>query len=273
MEFEDILLEVDEMGVACITLNRPEAMNTLSGQLSHEWNEALKWCDANEAVRVIIMTGSGKAFCAGADLTGGGATFDIQDDMSFSSCPIIPPYKLKKPVIAAINGHALGVGLSMAMQSDFKIAALEGKYGLLQVQRGVLGDGNMHWLLPRLVGMEKALQFHLLGEKVDGKTLAELGLVMKAVPAEDVLKEARALAQHLAVKCSPLIVGLAKQLCWQSWDKSMDEMEKLETRMLHYSMGKHDAIEGGTAFAERRAPQWTSSVNRDWPEELGGVNP
>lgn len=271
MEFEDIILEVDA-GVACITLNRPDAMNTLSGRLSDEWNRALRLCDADEAVRVIIITGNGKAFCAGADLTGGGATFDIQEDMTFSSCPVIPPYRLKKPVIAAMNGHALGVGFSIAMQCDFKIAALEGKYGLLQVQRGVLADGNMHWLLPRLVGMEKALKFHLLGEKIDGATLAELGLATKAVPAEEVLKEARSLADHLAQKCSPLIVGLAKQLCWQSWDKSMGEMEELETRMLHYSMGKHDAIEGGTAFMERRQPQWTSSVNHDWPAELGGID-
>lgn len=189
--------------------------------------------------------------------------------MDFSSCPIIPLYKLKKPVIAAMNGHALGVGFSLAMQSDFRIAALEGKYGLLQVQRGVLADGNMHWLLPRLVGMEKALQFHLLGEKMDGAKLAAMGLVMKAVPAAEVMVEARKIADHLVEKCSPLIVGLAKQLCWQSLDHAADEMEALETRILHYTMGKPDAVEGGTAFAARRAPRWMSSVNSDWPEVNG----
>jgi len=267
MDYQDVVLEVDS-GIACLTLNRPQVMNTLTGGLIKEWDHALRQCDSDPEVRVIIVTGSGSAFCAGADLTGGESSFDTRNDMSFSSCPITPAYKLRKPVIAAMNGHALGVGFSMAMQCDFRIAAAEGKYGLLQVQRGVLADGNMHWLLPRMVGMEKALQLHLLGERLDGAALFALGLVMKVVPAAQVLQEARALAGHIAQRCSPLIVGMAKQLCWQSLNKTSDEMEQLETRMLHYTMGRADALEGGMAFMERRQPIWTSSVNDDWPTGL-----
>lgn len=267
MDYQDVVLEV-HAGIACLTLNRPQVMNTLTGGLIKEWDHALRQCDNDPEVRVIIVTGSGSAFCAGADLTGGESSFDTRNDMSFSSCPITPAYKLRKPVIAAMNGHALGVGFSMAMQCDFRIAAAEGKYGLLQVQRGVLADGNMHWLLPRMVGMERTLQLHLLGERLDGAALFALGLVMKVVPAAQVLQEARALAGHIAQRCSPLIVGMAKQLCWQSLNKSSDEMEQLETRMLHYTMGRADALEGGMAFMERRQPIWTSSVNDDWPTGL-----
>lgn len=267
MDYQDVTLEVDA-GIACLTLNRPQAMNTLTGRLAAEWDHALLRCEADETVRVVIVTGSGKAFCAGADLSGGAATFGTREDMSFSSCPVTPAYKLRKPVIAAMNGHALGVGFSLALQCDFRIAAAEGKYGLLQVQRGVLADGNMHWLLPRLVGMERALQLHLLGERVDGAALAALGLAMKVVPGTEVLREARALAHHIAQRCSPLVVGMAKQLCWQSWSMSAGEMEQLETRMLHHTMGKADALEGGAAFMERRAPRWTSSINHDWPAGL-----
>ena len=265
MDDRAVILEIDA-GIACITLNRPEKLNVLSGDMLAEWDRALRFCDSADEVRVVIVTGMGKAFCAGADISGGSSTWDVQEDMGFSSCPITPAYKLKKPVIAAVNGHAIGVGFSLAMQCDFRIVALEGRYALPQVQYGVLGDGNMHWLLPRLVGMEKALRLHLLGEKLDGAGMVDMGLAGKAVPADEVLGEAQALARQLVEKSSPLIAGLAKQLCWQSWDRTADQMEVLETKVLHYTMGRPDAVEGGTAFAERRAPQWTSAVPRDWPE-------
>ncbi|CAH0991708.1 putative enoyl-CoA hydratase echA8 [Sinobacterium norvegicum] len=263
-EYKTIKVAIDR-GVGVITLNRPEALNTFTGGMGEEWQQAQLALAADDDVRVIVVTGAGAAFCAGADLSGGGDTFDKQEDMSFSSCPITPAYQLKKPVIAACNGHAIGVGFSLALQADFRFLSKQGKYGLLQAQRGVLADGCAHWLLPRLIGMEKALELMLTGQKMTGEQAHEKGLALQVVEADQVLETAMAFAYSLAEKSSPLVVGLAKQLMWQSHDMSAEQMEALETKLLHQSMGLPDAIEGGVAFMERRTPTWTSSINNDWP--------
>ena len=266
MNYQSITFE-KRGNIALITLNRPEALNTFTGDMGEEWSHAYKLCDNDDEIRVIVVTGAGKAFCAGADMSQGGDTFDSKDDMSFSSCPIYPAWKLRKPVIAAMNGHAVGVGFSLALQCDFRIVAAEGKYGLLQVRRGVLADGCAHWLLPRLVGMERALEVMLLGRKMSGDEVVSKGLAMQSVPADQVLDVALAMAEDLAINCAPLVTGLAKQLMWSSNTMSLDEMEKKETELLHYTMGKPDAIEGGVAYFEKRAPKWQSVISKDWPNE------
>ena len=141
--------------IAVITLQRPEQLNAFTGIMGDEWSDAYRQCDADDDIRVIIVTGAGRAFCSGADMSDGPKTFDVQDDMSFSSCPVTPAWTLKKPVIAALNGHAIGLGFSLALQCDFRIVADNAKYGLLQVKRGVLADGCTHWLLPRLTNLER----------------------------------------------------------------------------------------------------------------------
>lgn len=266
MSYQQITLEVDE-GIAIITLNRPEALNSFTGVMGEEWSDAYRRCDVDDEVKVIIVTGSGKAFCAGADMSAGGGTFDTQEDMSFTSNPIYPAWKVRKPVIAALNGHAVGVGFGLAIQCDFRIIAEEGKYGLLQVRRGVLADASSHWLLPRMIGQEKALMLQLSGRKMTGQEMYQMGLGSACVSADKVLETALELARDMAINCSPLIMGLAKKLVWDSADLSLEEMEKEETHLLHYTMGKPDAIEGGVAYMERRAPNWQSSVTKDWPEE------
>ena len=260
-----LLLEVDKH-IAVIRLNRSEAMNTFTRGMAELWSDAYRRCDEDDEIRAVVVTGSGRAFCAGADMSAGGATFDTQADMSFSSNPIMPAYKVRKPVIAAMNGHAVGLGFSLALQCDFRIAANEGKYGLLQVTRGVLADGCTHWLLPRLVGMERALEIMLLGEKMSGSTLAEKGLALCSVTRDEVLPRAMALAEKLASNSAPLVAAMTKQLMWRSFDLSIGEMEKVETRWLHHTMGKSDAIEGGNAYFEKRPPVWRGSVSGEWPE-------
>jgi enoyl-CoA hydratase/carnithine racemase len=255
--------------VALITLNRPEAMNAFTGLMGEEWSEAYEYCNEDDEIRAVVVTGEGRAFCAGADMSGGGETFDTQDDMDFSTCPVMPAWQVKKPVIAALNGHAIGLGFSLALQCDFRIAAAEGKYGLLQVRRGVLSDACTHWLLPRLVGVQTAMEVLLLGRKMSGNELVEKGLAMQCVAAEDVLTTAMHLAQELASECAPLICSMAKSLVWQSMDMNIEQMEQKETAWLHHSMGKADAVEGGTAFFERREPQWKGSVSKEWPEDDG----
>jgi enoyl-CoA hydratase/carnithine racemase len=253
--------------IALLRLNRPEQMNAFTGQMADEWNEAYRQCELDDNIRAIVLTGNGKAFCAGADMSGGSDTFDEKADMDFSSCPITPAWKMRKPVIAAMNGHAIGIGFSLALQCDFRIAADEGKYGLLQVRRGVLADGCSHWLLPRLVGMERALEVMLLGRKMSGAELVAKGLAMQSVPATDVLDTALALAEEISTHSAPLITAMAKRLVWDSSTMSLDEMERRETDWLHHTMGMPDAIEGGLAFFEQRAPNWSGSITEQWPKQ------
>lgn len=254
--------------VALITLDRPEKMNAFTGQMAAEWSQAYRDCDADDQVRAIVVTGAGRAFCSGADMSGGASVFDKQDDMNFSSCPVLPAWKVRKPVIAALNGHAIGVGFSMALQCDFRFVAQNAKYGLLQVRRGVLADGCMHWLLPRLTGLENALELLLTGKILNGDEMVAYRLARAAVAHGDVLAQAMDFANGLAKNSSPYAAALAKRLVWQSLHQSLGEAEQLETAVLHRSMGTDDAVEGGMAYAERREPVWKTSCKNQWPDIL-----
>ena len=254
--------------VGVITLNRPEQLNTYTADMGAQWNAAYRACESNNDVRVMVVTGAGSAFCAGADMSGGAGTFDTQGDMSFSSCPITPAWQLKKPVIGALNGHAVGVGFGLALQFDFRFVAEEAKYGLLQVRRGVLADCGAHWILPRLIGAEKAMKVLIMARTMTGSEIYAMGLATACARSEQVLSEAMAFADELATQCAPVVAAATKQLIWRSFDYGINDFVELETRVLHQTMGKDDAIEGGAAFFEKRDPQWSNSVETDWPSAL-----
>ena len=140
-EFQDILFEVSD-GVGLITLNHPERLNVFGGMMGKEIGRAYRICDSDDAIRVVVLTGAGRAFCAGADMSRREKTFEKQDERTFNAGGINPPaWELRKPVIAAVNGHAIGIGLTIALQCDIRFMALEGKYGIIQVRRGVMPDG------------------------------------------------------------------------------------------------------------------------------------
>ncbi len=267
MSEKSVTLTIDDR-IAVITLNRPGQLNTFNADMAAQWNAAYEQCEQNDDVRVIVVTGAGSAFCAGADMSGGADTFDTQDDMTFSSCPITPAWRLRKPVIGALNGHAVGVGFGLALQFDFRIVAEEAKYGLLQVRRGVLADACSHWLLPRLIGVEKALQVILLGRTMKGVEVMEKGLATQCVPADQVLDTALTLAQEIATWSAPAVAAMTKALVWRSFDYGIDDFEKLETAVLHHTMGMPDALEGGMAYFEKREPDWQGRVSQDWPDCL-----
>ena len=265
---DEILLEVNE-GVAVITFNRPEALNTFTYAMMDGLGKAYRQCDEDDNVKVVVVTGKGKAFCAGADMSGGGDTFDTLDNMDFSSCPLsFQGWDLKKPLIAALNGHAVGVGLGIAIQADIRVLAEEGKYGFLQNRRGVVADFAVEYVLPRLIGMERAFEMVVRAVRLSGQEAKEWGLASRCVPATDVLDTALEIARDMAVNCSPLVMGIHKRLLLQGQQMDLNDFIQLETQMLHHTMGRADAVEGGMAFFERRDPQWTSSVNDDWPEQL-----
>lgn len=265
MDYSDIRFRVDA-GVALITLHRPDHLNTFSARMGDELGDAYRVCDRDDAVRAVVLTGAGKAFCAGADMSAGDETFASPDPKSFSASPVSPPaWEVRKPVIAAMNGHAIGLGLSLALQCDLQIAADEGKYGWLQVRRGVMPDACSHWTLSRIVGTQQAARLLLTGCKIDGVEAARIGLTLESHPAGDVLSRALELAQEISERTAPVSVGFSKKLLWDAWNLSREAVERYETELHHHLLGAADAIEGPRAWLERRPPRWSQSVPRDWP--------
>lgn len=262
-----IRLDIQD-GIGTITFNRPEALNTFDFGMLDGLGAAYQQCDADDDVRVVIITGAGRAFCAGADLSRGDA-FDKLEDMEFSSCPLsMNAWDVRKPVIAAVNGHAIGVGLSIAAQADLRIFAAEAKVGFLQNRRGVIADFGIEYLLPKLIGFERAFEMVVGAVRISGEQAGEWGLASRVVPAANVLPTALEIARDWAENCSPLVMGMHKRLLWRGLDMSREAFIDAETRALHYTMGRPDALEGGMAFFEKRAPRWKSSVNQDWPDWL-----
>ena len=267
MDYEDIRFEVKE-GVAVLTLHRPDHLNAFSGKMGQEWGEAHRICDEDDSIRAVVVTGAGKAFCAGADMSEGEYTFEKQDSPTFSAATVVDPpaWEVRKPVIAAMNGHAIGIGLTLALQCDMRFAAIEGKYGVVQVRRGVMPDGYSHWTLPRLVGMERTADLLLTGRTITGVEAAQMGIAIRALPAEEVLPAALEIARDIAVNTGPLSVAVTKRLLWESPTLTRAEVGQTETELHHHLMGRSDAVEGVMAWIERRPPQWKSSVTDDWPD-------
>ena len=262
----DIRFEVDR-GVAVITLDRPEHRNAFTGRMGEELGRAYRECDRDDAVRAVVLTGAGDAFCAGADLSGGASTVEKQDESTFSSAGVDPPaWEVRKLVIAALNGHAVGIGLTLALQCDLRLVADEGKYGVLQVRRGIMPDAYSHWTLPRIVGQARAAELLLTGAKIQGREAEAMGLANRSLPAAEVLPAALAIARDVAENAAPLSVAIAKRLLWEGATLSAAQVGRKETELHHHLMGRADAGEGVMAFLERRTPNWTSSVAKDWPD-------
>jgi len=254
---ESVTVETSDR-VGIITLNRPEQLNTFTGRMGAELGRAYAAYDSDDDVRAVVVTGAGRAFCAGADLDPGGDTFAAPVSDDFTASPVQPPaWDVRKPVIAAINGHAIGIGLTLAMQCDLRIVAEDAKLGFVHVRRGVLPDAHAHWTVPRTVGFALAAELLLTGRTFTGDEAAELGLVNRALPAEEVLPAALDVARDIAVHTAPVSVALSKRLLWASPTLDRDEVGELETEYHRLVMGTPDAREGVLAWLERRDPRWT----------------
>ena len=265
-DLQDLTLTV-EGGVAVVTLNRPERRNAFTGPMGESLGRVYERCDADDSVRVVVVTGAGDAFCAGADLSPAGDTFAAPAG-EFRSSPVRPPaFAVRKPVLAAVNGHAIGIGLSLAMQCDLRIFALGAKYGFVHVRRGVIPDAHSHWTVPRAVGFARATDLLLTGRHVGAEEAVTMGLASRAVPAAEVLPTTLALARDVAVHTAPLSVAISKALLWASPSLDADEADRLESAMHRHVMGRDDAREGVLAYLERRDPQWSLSPTRDWPAD------
>ncbi len=254
--YRTLLVTVDR-GVATITLNRPRQRNAVGDGMREELADAYLRCDRADSIRVVVLTGAPPAFCAGADLAAGEKTF-TEPGPTFSAAGIdVPAWTLSKPVIAAVNGHAIGLGLTLALQCDIRFFAADAQYGVVQVRRGMVGDACSHWILPRMVGLSNAAEILLSGATFDGHRAVALGLGSRVLDAGDVLPAALEVACDIAENAAPAAVAASKRLLWDSFELDRDAVGRRETDIHLELMRLDDAKEGVRAFLERRAPRWT----------------
>jgi enoyl-CoA hydratase/carnithine racemase len=248
-------------GIATVTLNRPEHLNAWTSQLGAELGDAMAEADGDDEVRAVVVTGAGRAFCAGADLSGG--------QFGGGRAPKLRqlwPYQVRKPVIAAINGHAVGVGITYPMLCDVRIVAEEAKIQFAFVRRGAIPELASHAIVQRVAGFSIAAELLLCGRMISGTEAARLGLASRAVPAVDVVDAARALAADIAANTAPVSVAVSKRLLWQAMSQSVEETMRAENALFGKVVALDDSKEGIGAFFERRAPQWTGRPSVDIPE-------
>ncbi len=272
MPYETLLTELEE-GVLTVTLNRPDRLNAFTTQMMLDLLALADQVDGDDAVRAVIVTGAGRGFCAGADLGGGGGTFDA----SGARPQGVPRdgggrvttrlYESTKPWIAAINGPAVGVGATMTLPMDVRIASETAKFGFVFARRGIVPEAASSWFLPRAVGISRAMEWVATGRVFSAAEALEGGLVSRVLPADELLPAARELAREIAVHTSAVSVALARQMLWRMLgaDHPM-EAHKVDSRAI-FAMGQSpDAYEGVQSFLEKRPPHFTMRPSSDLPD-------
>lgn len=259
-----VLYEVRDSGVAVLTFNRPERMNAWGGGLAAAFYAAIDKAEADSAVRAIVVTGSGRAFCAGADMGDLSSISDASVDSTGSTDmdKLVgerhPHFvtTLCKPVIAAINGACAGYGLTQALMCDVRFAAAGAKFTTSFARRGLIAEYGISWILPRLVGQSVALDLLLSGRVFYAEEAAELGLVKEVVPPEELLSRAIGYAEDMAANCAPSSMAVIKQQVYSDSMRDVTEASAAAEKLMHESMGRPDFIEGITAFFEKRPPNF-----------------
>jgi enoyl-CoA hydratase/carnithine racemase len=269
--YETLLTEVRDR-VMTVTLNRPDRLNAFTTQMMFDWLDVLDAIDADDDVRAVIVTGAGRGFCAGADLGGGGKTFDasreekIDEHRDGGGRVTLRIFECKKPIIAAVNGAAVGVGATMTLPMDVRIASEDARFGFVFARRGIVPEAASSWFLPRVVGISQAMEWVATG-RVFGAAEALAGrLVSRVVPAAELLPAAHALAREIADNTSAISVALARQMLWKMLgaDHPM-EAHKVDSQAI-YSMGRSaDAFEGVQSFLEKRPPRFTMKASSEMP--------
>ncbi len=257
MRSETIVYEARD-GIAEIRLNRPQRLNAVTQQLYDELNAALGEAEADGAVRVVLLTGEGRAFCVGADLKehkAGRTAFDRRQYLRGEQVVCKRLILLTKPVVAAVNGYALGAGAEMAIASDFVLMAESAQIGLPELSIGAFLGGGVTWLLPRLVGLAKARELVFLGERVGADEAVRIGLANRALPDEGFREAARAFAARVAAK-APFSMQLAKEQLNMAAERTLDAALTAELEGMMFVSTTRDWQEGVDAFAEKRAPRF-----------------
>lgn len=257
--------------IMTITLNRPDRLNAYTELMGTEITRALDHADENDDVRVVIVTGEGKGFCAGADLDKDASIFkedvpmeEYRDGGGKVSLRI---YELKKPIIAAINGPAVGVGITMTLPMDIRIASENAKMGFVFARRGIAQEACSGWFLPRVVGISQAMEWVSTGRVFPASEAKEHGLVSRVVPEEELLPTARKLAAEIVENTAAVSVALNRQLMYRMLgaDHPM-ESHKIESKYIYWTGRNADVQEGVQAFLEKRKPEFSLKVSSDLPE-------
>lgn len=283
---QDISLAVAD-GIATITLQRPEALNAFTDRMEIELIEAFDRCDRDDAVRAVVLTGAGRAFCAGMDLSQSTETFDSWRSTDGPEGPTAGPpgsggvhmrrdgggrvvlrmFEMHKPVIAAINGHAVGVGITMTLAADIRVAADDAKMGFVFNRRGLVPESCSSWFLPRVVPMQCALEWVLTGRVFPAQEALDTGLVRSLHPRAELLDVAYGLAREIADNTAQVSVALARQMLWRMLgaDHPMTAHE-VETHALNLRGVSGDAKEGISSFLEKRPARFPDTVSQELPD-------
>jgi enoyl-CoA hydratase/carnithine racemase len=275
VNFEEILYSVDGP-VATITLHRPDKMNAFTNRMLKEIIAAFDLTDADDSVRAVIVTGSGKAFCAGADLSGGGDTFAkggsdvaaktgvVRDGGGLVTLRI---FESKKPVIGAINGAAVGVGVTMTLPMDIRLASDKAKFGFVFAKRGIVPEAASSWFLPRLVGISQAAEWCYTGRIIDAEEALRGRLVRSVHAPDDLMDVARGIALEIADGTAPVSVALTRQMLWRMMgaDHPM-EAHRVDSRAINSRGASADAREGVVSFLEKRPAQFPVKVSDGLPD-------
>jgi enoyl-CoA hydratase/carnithine racemase len=271
-EAPQITTEVDDR-VLTITLNRPERLNAWTGQMGAELMEAFDRSDADDEVRVVIVTGAGRGFCAGADLGTGGDTFDYRKrdvegpQRDNGGQFTLRVFQSKKPVIAAINGPAVGVGATMTLPMDIRLASEDARMGFVFARRGIIPEACSSWFLPRVVGISRAMEWVSTGRVFSAQEGLEGGLLRSLHPAGELLEAANALALEIAENTAPVSVALARQLMWRMLGAEHPMLaHRADSRGMVSRGQSADAVEGITSFLEKRPASFPDRVSEGLPE-------
>jgi enoyl-CoA hydratase/carnithine racemase len=273
--YSEILYDVADQ-VATITLHRPAQLNAFTNRMMHEIIDAFDQLDADDDVRAVIVTGSGRGFCAGADLSGGGETFakggsDVQTDVGVprdgGGLVSLRIFESTKPVIAAINGPAVGVGVTMTLPMDIRLAADTAKFGFVFARRGIVPEACSSWFLPRLVGISQAAEWVYTGRVFGAAEAHEHGLVRSVHAGDDLLAAARAIATEIAENTAPVSVALSRQMLWRMLGAQHPmDAHRVDSRGIQSRGASADAREGVTSFLEKRPADFTDRVSAGLPE-------
>jgi enoyl-CoA hydratase/carnithine racemase len=271
MDYEAIIYEVED-NILTITLNRPERLNAFNGQMSSEIHNALDRADADDDVKAIIFTGSGRGFCAGADLSSGNETFDYESDgrgihPDGGGVLTLRLFECLKPVISACNGAAVGVGATMQCAMDIRMASDKARYGFVFSKRGIVPEACSSWFLPRCVGINTALEWAYSGRIFDAQEALEKRFVRSVHKENDLMPAARDLAHEFAEQTSSISVTMIRHMMWKMLgaDHPM-EAHKLDSRGVYFTGKSEDAHEGVQSFLEKRPAKFPGKVSTDMPE-------
>ncbi|MDO8364494.1 MAG: crotonase/enoyl-CoA hydratase family protein [Actinomycetota bacterium] len=275
MDYSQIIFDVADH-VATVTLNRPEQLNAFTNTMMRELLDVFDRIDADDDVRVVIVTGAGRGFCAGADLSGGGATFakggsDVQTEVGVprdgGGMVSLRIFESTKPVIGAINGASVGVGATMTLPMDFRLASEHAKFGFVFARRGIVPEACSSWFLPRVVGISQAAEWCYSGRVFPAAEALQGGLVRSVHPADELLPAARALAAEIAENSAPVSVALTRQMLWRMMGASHPmEAHRVDSRGIAERGRSADSTEGVVSFLEKRPPVFSDRVSDGLPD-------